>query len=88
MMWKGFLFSCSMMVEPDLFLEIEREWLLRELSAERRGCHANTSPSYEFETEQQCLQDMWLRAIESASAHMFDGRVNVTLKGVVCIESA
>lgn len=86
-MWKGFLFSCSMMVEPDLFSEIEREFLLRELSAERHGCHANTSPGYEFATEQQCLHDMWFRAIESASVHMFDGQVVVKLKGVVCVDN-
>ena len=85
-MWKGFLFSCSMLIEPDLFQEVEKEFLVRELSANRHGCHVNTSPSYEFDSESRCLDNMWIRAIGNSAPSMFSDQVLVQLKSVVCLE--
>ena len=85
-MWKGFLFSCAMQVEPGLLQEIEDEFLLRDLSTKNRSCHANTSPTYEFETEGQCLETMWSRAAQSGGAFVFSDDIMVQMKGVVCVE--
>ena len=85
-MWKGFIFTCSMLIEPQEMRDIQREYVVRQLQFVQDSCRGETEEKYLFETEQQC-RGLWLQGMLGTDWTMLDGQILVTLKSVVCAQT-